>query len=172
MSDKQLIQEKSLWKRLVISQNDLIHAQWYVNLILSKKLHHSKIEEDKYLHRGLNTALLISYWRPFSKNKDTVIRLPEKYLKEFTLEEKNFHDQIGKLRNQEVAHSDAISHNVKINVANFAGTPLAIPISRNAYIPLEKPQTEMLRSMIKKMLQCIEGERIRIERQLSIGDNF
>lgn len=177
MSDEQLIQEEGLLKRLVISHHDLYHAQWYANLILSKKLHHSNLEEDKYLHRGLNTALIVSYWRPFSKNispkkkkkpkksENIVISLPNNYLEEFTPEEKNLHDQIGEMRNQEVAHSDAAIHHVKINITDLGGVSLAIPISRNVYIPLGQPEIEMLNCMIGKLID-------RILKQLSIGDNF
>jgi hypothetical protein len=70
MNNKELKQERRLLNRLVISHNDLVQARWYAYLILSKKLHYSDKEEDKYLHRGLNTALIVTYYRPFSKNKD------------------------------------------------------------------------------------------------------
>jgi len=175
MSEKQLIQEERLLKRLVISQNDLHHAQWYANLILAKKLHHSTLNEDKYLHRGLNTALIVSYWRPFSNNispkkkkksekkEDAIIRLPENYLTEYTAEENNLHHQIGELRNHEVAHSDADSHQVQINILNRGGVSLAIPISRNAYIPIDQSKTEMVRYMIEKLLLRISKEQIRLQ---------
>ena len=177
MSDKQLTQEMRLLKRLVISQNDLSHTQWYANLILSKNLHHSNLDENNYLHRALNTALIVSYWRPFSNNyesvnKDKLKKLTEKFLSDFTRDEKNFHNQIGMLRNKEVAHSEAGRHQVKVNVVNFSDAPLAIPISRNAYIPLDQPETEMLCGMIQKLLRNISQEQIRIQEQLSIGDYF
>jgi hypothetical protein len=109
MSDKQLTQEKRLLKRLVISKNDLSHAQWYANLILSKNLHHSNLDEDKYLHRGLNTALILTYYRPFSMNKDLDGKKNNLSVLTsiFKAEEENLHRLIEDLRNGEVAHSDA-----------------------------------------------------------------
>jgi hypothetical protein len=70
------------------------------------------------------------------------------------------------MRNSEIAHSDARRHNVKVDVVDLAGISLAIPISRNAYIPLDQPDTEMLYHMIEKLLDHISQELLRIQEQL------
>jgi len=77
IGSKSLAAERKLLKRLIISQQDLDHAKKYAELILEFGLHNSEQESEKYLHRGLNVALVVSYWRPFSDNVGSADTLPK-----------------------------------------------------------------------------------------------
>ncbi len=152
MNKQRIENEKKLYKRLIISYYDLDHALKYADLILNKNLHWSELEEDKYLIRGLNTALIVSYWRPFSANhdshKDTCTKLSQKYIKNFTPNEKKLHKRIGELRDRDIAHSDSTGHNVNVIVNDNLGFKQVWSTSRNAISPLSREETELMKGMI------------------------
>lgn len=59
---------------------------------------------------ALNTALVVTYARPFVSSRGTSVAekaLPGSLLRAFTSEEREFHELLIQLRNREVAHTDA-----------------------------------------------------------------
>jgi hypothetical protein len=170
-----LLAERKLLKRLIISHQDLDHAKRYADLILKLGLHKSDEEGDRYLHRGLNVALVVSYWRPFSDNEgsaDTHPRLPDKFISGYSPTEEALHKEVRNLRNKAFAHSDAEAHGVRIHVREFLGSKTVFPVGWNAHIPLSDERTKQLLGMINKLLARISEEQIRIQRLLPADQYF
>jgi len=175
MGGKRTEYDKKLFKRLIISERDLDHASRFADLILQRNLHACTDEESRYLHRGLNLALIVAYCRPFSGNKgnnDTAGDLPGRYLRELSDQEQALHSHVLDLRNRDHAHSDPAGHTVQVSVADLGGGPVASAIGRNAYVPLPREDTERLRSMITKLMAHILEEHVRIQQSLQIGNKF
>lgn len=172
---KRLAAERKLLKRLVISHQDLDHARRYAELIIDMGLHNSEKERDRYLHRGLNVALVVSYWRPFSDNEgsaDTHPKLPDRFISGYSKAERALHKEACNLRNKAFAHSDAEAHGVLVHVREFLGSKTAIPIGWNAHIPLPEERTQQLLGMINQLLGRISEEQIRIQKLLPAEDYF
>jgi hypothetical protein len=175
MSRERTDNERKLFKRLIISQGDLDHAGWFADFILQRNLHASSDEESRYLHRGLNLALIVAYCRPFSGNTasdDTIGDLPGSYIREFSSEERALHAQILTLRNRDHAHSDPRGHEVQVSIDELLGDPVASAVSRNAYVPLPREDTQRLRMMIAKLLGRVVEEHVRIQQSFQPGDSF
>ena len=175
MSRSHIEHERKLFKRLLISEGDLDHAGRFADIILQRNLHGCTDEESKCLHRGLNVALIVTYSRPFSGNKgsaDTASDLPNRYLRDFSDRERALHSQVLNLRNRDHAHSDPAGHNVQVTVDDLGTGPIASSISRNAYVPLPREDTERLRSMITTLMGRLLDEHVRIQRALDAGDRF
>lgn len=68
MSDETL----SKLRRLILSQDDLRQASEIARYILKHDLwDESKWSDSRIIGRGLQTAMVVSYIRPFSGNSDT-----------------------------------------------------------------------------------------------------
>ena len=167
--------EKKLFKRLLHSHHDLMHARACARQILKRSLYEAPRGSDDWeMLECLNTALVVSYWRPFSDNQNTEdVRstLPNSYLRELTPEERMLHKHIGEYRNRDHAHSDPESRSIAITVEFWKG-PVAIPIGRDPFVPLLAEDVRLLEGMIEKLLQKIIAEQVRIQGQLDVGDRF
>ena len=171
--------EKELLRRLVISHWDFHQAKQFAGYILTNNLYGLHAEEFVVIHKAFNTALVISYARPFTHSDQgksgKVCNLPEKFEKVFNAKESKLHQQVtgrNGLRNAVYAHSDSAPRQLNIRVADVHGVPIAIPISRDSFVPLEKAKVEMLRDMIDKLLGKIADEQIRIQSLLPTGTRF
>ncbi len=145
-------------ERCIISQLDLLQSLAFAKFILEKQLHERATvdEEKKLIHLAFNTALIVSYCRPFHRNKSnqgTARRpsLPSSSLDIFTADERKLHDLIIKSRDKEYAHSDLESYNMLIS--QFKG--IQIPISRDPFIPLNRDSITQLISIIEKLVAKI-----------------
>jgi len=129
------------WERLSISDDDLAQAKRFGNFILERSLHDTTGGvDDKLIHLAFNTALIVSYARPFTMNFDKLgkkrpsMLLP--FLENLSCEEGKLHKIVCDSRDQEYAHSDSASHNVAIYKSEF----FDIAISPNPFIPLPRIQ--------------------------------
>lgn len=100
--------------RSIKSTHDFIEAESYITLYLNAK---SGIEKN-----AAEIAIIVSYSRPFSGNKETIKgipnSLPNKILKTLNEHERELHDKIVKVfRNKLVAHSELsyIQPNTKVS---------------------------------------------------------
>ncbi|MCK5804720.1 MAG: hypothetical protein KAI66_17915 [Lentisphaeria bacterium] len=174
MNKHLLEHDRCQFKRLVISHFDLSDAGGYADLIINRNLHGARGKEDRLLLRGLNLALIVSYWRPFSGNRessDTKGRL-KGYKEVLTEAEGRLHRRIGNLRNQDHAHSDPLAHSVKVAVLDLNGEALAMPIGRNTSVPIGRENTLQLRAMIEKLLDWISNELLKIQKRLPPDTTF
>lgn len=175
MTTRRHHEEKRLFKRLVSAYWDLTHARCCASQILDRQLHESETEDDRHLLRCLNTALIASYWRPFSENKDTIDELgslPGGFRRIYSSKERSRHQRVRKARHSEHAHSDADAHSTQVSVRQVGGMRLAIPIGRDVFVPLPLKDVVELRGMIDKLLARIAEERMRIQRNLETDTSF
>ncbi len=168
-------EDRKLFKRIVQAEADLSHARECAEQILDRKLHSATVHADKRLLRCLNTALIVSYWTPFSGNRgseDVRKHLPSEYLQVLSDEQRRVHEQVGRARKKDQAHSDSDSRSVKVTVANVGNDPLAIPVSRDAHAPLSKDMVEELALMIKLLRAKLSEEHVRLQKKMTPGESF
>src|SRR6266850_6323743 len=105
--------------RLYIDLNDFRNARRFAVYILRQKLHEKKKTQlartrQQLVHLAFNTALIISYSRPFHGNYNLKGQ-PKSSLKEHTCDVLNdteceLHTRVLAMRDEAYAHSDARSH--------------------------------------------------------------
>ena len=141
-------------ERILISQSDLLQAHQFATFILEENLHDKSTHDakTKLILLAFNTALIVSYSRPFGTNRGKVTRrrsLSDTVLNSLTDSESRLHQLVLDCRDQEYAHSDLASYDMSI-FSSFSG--IDIPISRNPFIPLDKTQINNLVSIIEKLV--------------------
>jgi hypothetical protein len=79
--------------------------------------------EDYKAARGLLTAAIVCYCRPFSGNADhpSATANPSFRLSAMSQEQRTLHSYVLELRNKVIAHSDAERNPVKLNSASATG---------------------------------------------------
>ena len=188
-------EQKRLFKRIVVSQGDLQQARECAHHILRLDLHsstdkkgrsllklltrilrfdlYSTPRENRSLLKCLNTALVISYTRPFSGNKgsaDVRKKLPSEYLDALPEEQRHLHEELIEIRNRDQAHSDAGGLDMTVRVSKIGPDPLAIPIGRNTIAPLSRETVQQ----VIELIDCLQGklseEHIRIQATLEEGE--
>ena len=165
-TEHEIDESKRLFKRLVLCQADLWQAADCARLILENNLHEYHEGPLRALHKGLNTALIVAYGRPFSGNHDhTDIqgRLPEGYFDFLSPQQVDLHKQIMCARNQEQAHTDGMVADLTVRVTK--GFP-PVPTGRNTL----QPQT---REIVKSLAELIEAWRSHLFHQMHlIGESY
>ena len=137
---------------------DWTHAERYCRRYLERNLY----EMGKtYLDdaRAYTTAIVVSYSRPFSGNRDRSGErdaIDKKYVEALTKQNRTVHDRIVDLRNKVFAHSDASFHNVQIRDTECGGMTT---FSHDPLIPLEKSDVECLLTNIKQFNEINETLR-------------
>ncbi len=171
ISEDQLKDERKLFKRLLLSSDDLKHAKEFAQALLELPK-----SEDKRLWRGLQTALIVSYWRPFTNNegsKDASLKLPtKKFLSEFDDKNKRLHDHVKSLRNTVMAHSDSSVYGINVTVSISHNFKWVIPTSWNPWVKMQNDEIETIIDNIEKIVHKISEEMIRIQELLPVGKNF
>ncbi|MEP6912945.1 MAG: hypothetical protein ABI923_09335 [bacterium] len=148
--------------RLYIYRLDFRQALDYAAHILDKKFHDErKTESRRLVHRALNTSLIISYSRPFHRNKDLEdkyeLSLEKSIAQVLTEAETELHRKVFDSRNTAYAHSDARSHLPKS--FDYDKSPVIMYRIEN----LNKSETATLKTMIKKWIKHLE-EKISKDR--------
>jgi hypothetical protein len=164
-----------LLKRIIHSDVDLAHAAECAEQILQRDLHSATTREDERLLRCLNTALVVSYARPFSSNRgssDVRKTLPADYLDVLSYEQHQLHKQLMELRNRDQAHSDPQGMSVSVGVQSFGDGGLAIPVGRDALAPLPRESVERVAEIIVRLRAKLAEEQIRIQNTLQAGERF
>lgn len=169
-------QDRRLFKRLLHAHMSLDHAACCVRQILGRNLHDSpRGREDSRLLRCLNTALIVSYASPFSRNtgsEDVAPSLPGKYLDVLDPAERSFHDRIVEARNRDHAHSDPLSLSVRVSVERVFGEILVTPIGRDPFAPLERDDVERLQAILEKLMLRIQVEQQRLAKTFTPDEEF
>jgi len=110
---------KRKFRRWTLSAIDLKQAQTWISYLIDKNLYLEEEDEEKVVGRGLQTAAVVAYYRPFSGNwetSDTAAALSEEFLDAYNSREKSLHQRIKRLRNQIYAHTDSEARDLKITV--------------------------------------------------------
>lgn len=168
-------EQKRLFKRIIQSEQDLDHAADCAEQILQRNLHSVTAREDKRLLRCLNTALIVSYVRPFSSNRggpDVRKALPAEYLEALSDEQRQLHDQLVALRNRDHAHSDPLGRSASVGVERLGDGVSAITLGRDAFAPLTRQQTERVAELIQRWRLKLSEEHLRIQGALKVGERF
>jgi hypothetical protein len=139
--------------RIYIDRLDLMEARKFAAHILEKGWPNKK---DELAHAAFNTALIISYARPFSTRYDLKRHreLPlDKQVAEVLIEKEEIalHEQIKQMRDESFAHSDARSHLFE----NLDYSKLAL---FKPALPLNKSETSLLATMIQKWINHLDAQ--------------
>lgn len=166
--------DKRLLKRIVISQWDLGQARDCIAEILDRRLHESR--EDRALWKGMNTAFIVAYCRPFTKNYDqgdsehpALPTLPKEYLDVLTDDQRQVHNALKRARDQDQAHSDEEATTVTVRVSD---TGLAVPSGRNPLAPWTPDELQKAKGVIEALYEKLDEESQRIVQTLDPGDCF
>ena len=168
-------EERRLFKRIAQSLTDLDHAAECARQILQRDLHSATDREDKRLLPCLNTALIVSYARPFSGNKaspDVRQKLPPECLDVLSDDQRKLHNHLLESRNQDHAHSDPTGMDMTVRVSTVLSVPIAIPISRDASAPLSRESVAAVADLTKSLKVRLGQEQIRIQGILKEGECF
>ena len=150
--------------RIYMDRLDLIEARKLAAYILEKGWPYKK---DELAQAAFNTALVISYARPFGMRKDLEGQreLPlDQKVADVLMEKEEIalHTRIKQMRDESFAHSDARSHLFE----NLDYSKLAV---FKVELPLSMSETSLLATMIQKWINHLEtqiakfkGSRTRI----------
>jgi len=135
--------------RALISQQDLKNAAEYFDAAM--RAHQSG---DHLVCRGLITAGIVAYARPFSGNAphESANPRPQLSRKSWSATERELHDRIVQLRNTVVAHSDAAHIPVQVE----ARTSRSLIYSATFHAPLaEAGELPAMFALAKKTLSLL-----------------
>ena len=118
---------------------------------------------------ALTTALVVSYARPFvnSRGQSTFAEktVPGSLLRVLSSNEREFHDVLVRIRNREVAHSDADAMELSLKLYPD-GDGAILRVSRE---PFRRAELRALRRMIDKLEREIESRCVEIRSVLPLG---
>ena len=151
--------------RLYISLNDLRDARKFAAYIIKRGLHDKKTELRKLEHLAFNTALIVSYSRPFKSSqhfkgqgKSSLDGYEHKVLGEAEVE---LHRQILALRDQAYAHSDARSHLFEgFDYSKYMAFMRPIEV-------LDRSATVQLKLIIGKWIRYLDAEKSKLKDSLT-----
>ncbi|HXD31566.1 MAG TPA: hypothetical protein VN643_10640 [Pyrinomonadaceae bacterium] len=151
-SDAFFAQAKWRLPRLYIDRMDLLSAKKFANRILKKSWHDKNQTATRTLdHLAFNTSLIISYSRPFSRNRnfknEPVSSLKKETGKVLNEAETELHNKILEMRDTAYAHSDASTRRLGNQHRFFLGVP-----------NLSKPETVILEVIIGKWIEYLNKE--------------
>jgi hypothetical protein len=149
--------------RAYIDRLDLIEARRFAAHILDKGWPNKKKELE---HAAFNTALIISYTRPFSMRYDLERQreLPlDKQVANVLIEKEEIalHERIKEMRDESFAHSDARS---SLFETFDYGKDI---VFFKAELPLSKSQTSLLATMIQKWINHLDTQIAKSKRSRS-----
>lgn len=143
--------------------------------ILGDDLHCATAAFDKRPLECLNTALVVSYWRPFSNNRgaiDVDPALPGRYRRCFRLAERALHERIGRARKEDQLIPTQGGRSIRITVSELNGVTVVTPTGRDPFVPLHRHEIKRLDAMISMLLTTILEDQTRIVRTLKVGESF
>lgn len=147
MPPNQNAEQRELYK-LVIAAQDFQEAD-----LICMLLSHNKITDTSALYRPLLNALIVSYVRPFKRNKP-VGPLDSKWHKWYGGNENWLHKQLIGLRDTAVAHSDSAMHKVRVYPAGTKlQTETVIEIWSGDLKPERIPQIKVLCEELLKRIE-------------------
>jgi hypothetical protein len=140
-----------LYRRLYLSRGDLEEAKATVDELLRARIPLPRSKPPSALLMSLTTALVVAYARPFvhSRGQSSFAEktAPGSLLKVLSSTEREAHEYLLRVRNREVAHSDAESSEIYLKLhAHGDGA-----IFRVARSPFLRKELSTIRRMITKL---------------------
>jgi hypothetical protein len=153
---------------ILVFLGDFKHARRFASEILRARLHtRNRTNIREVTHLALNTALVVSYGRPFFRNDglgDGVSSLKSYVATVLTdRQDRDLHEKILLLRKTAYAHSDGASH--LIPGFNYNGTGLKF--TKDAFVLLDKSETRRLRTISDLWIAYLEAERVKLKTSVS-----
>ena len=145
-----------LYRRLWLSRIDLEEARDVASELLMRKIPVPRTKPMSGVLLALNTALVVSYARPFVSSRGTSLAdkaLPGSLLRDFSSDEREFHEVLIHLRNKEVAHTDADLLELTIEVFKDGDGGIFRPTRH----PFRRPALHALHRMILKVDRAIQA---------------
>lgn len=170
MSSERIRHEKKLFKRLLLTSDDLDHARAFADILLSENY------DSRELRRSLQTSLVVAYWRPFTNNdgsRDAAVTLPtKKFCSSFSDNNWKTHEHIKKLRNTVMAHSDSSVYGISVTIREMVDEKIAWSIKWNPWAPMDKSTLNGISDNINKVRAKVCEEMLRIQALLPAGERF
>ena len=167
--------EKKQFRRLILTSIDLEQASSWGHYILENNLWDETKSSNKDLARGLQTAMIVAYIRPFSGNNKTedTLHKPMLPLKNILTDEQwNLHKCIHKKRNTVFAHSDSDVRDLEISVSDINGQKFALPISHNPYVMRNQSELRDFLDLVETVRGVVSDRIIELQEKLSSNDGF
>ena len=147
--------------RMSIYLKDFMQSRKFADYVLQRELPSKKGSTLRLIHLAFNTALIVSYARPFTGNQNPEGKIERSPLKELVGEllnedERKVHAKVVGSRHSTYAHSDARVHLIP-GSSYRSGFPhlMADPF----YALLTESETAMLRTMIGKWIKYLQKEK-------------
>lgn len=146
-------------ERFYLIMGDLRHAQKFADYILTRGLHGKKGEKTQLVHRAFNLSMIVSYCRPFARNREYTDReAADSPIYDFAWrvlghERFELHKEIVHQRNNIYAHSPTGKRFLARPTKGYVAFQLDV------FAPLTYEQTRMLRSIIRTWLKYLEPLR-------------
>ena len=144
-------------ERFHLIVGDLRLAQKFANYILSRKFHGKKGDRTQLVHRAFNLSMIVSYCRPFARNREgsgreAVADSPIWNLAWPLLGKQRvaLHREIIDQRNNIFAHSPT---GKRFDIPPAKGS---IAIEYDVFAPLTLEKTRVLSSILKTWLEYLE----------------
>lgn len=143
-----LAARRALFRRMALSHFDFQEARQFLDRLQTAS-------EDEIIRAALMTALLVSYWRPFSASEAdglTAKRLPEQLLDGLPSELIALHHKIGLLRNKQFAHTDPTPAELQVNwELREKGFAFPLPISNVTRVGLPLSELPTFRCLLNQV---------------------
>ncbi|PAP80840.1 hypothetical protein B1759_05570 [Rubrivirga sp. SAORIC476] len=176
MSQARREDAQRLFRRLVISDEDLYEALSFADLLLSRQLCDPLVDwnddgflngEDHIILRGLSQSAIVAYSRPFLSSKGAKAAkpvLPERIWKPlYDSDDLALHYELLARRKRAVAHSDADVWEAEVDIFAGRATVVTGPPIRD----FDEQELRRLISMIGKLIEEL-ADRIEAHRQLFV----
>ena len=144
-----------LYRRLWLSKIDMEEAKATVDEILRARIKIPKHDRPPPLLLSLTTALVVAYARPwvYSRGQSVAERtVPSSLLRTLTSKQRDIHNALIDLRNQEVAHSDADILDLHLRLLDD-GESAILRTSRSAFF---RSDLRLIRRIIEKLEAVVE----------------
>lgn len=154
-----------LYRRLWLSRIDLEEAKDIVSELLARKLPLPRSKPMTGLLLALNTALVVTYARPFVSSRGTSVAeraVPGSLLRVLTSQEREFHEELIQMRNKEIAHTDADYLDLTIEVFPEGDGGIFLATRQ----PLRRSALRVLHRMIEKLERSIEARSEELRARL------
>jgi len=159
-----------LYRRLLLSRHDLDEAKATVEELLARRIPLPRSDRPSALLMALTTALVVSYARPFvnSRGQSATAEkaIPGSLLRVLSSKEREMHDLLLQIRNQEIAHSNADILEIYLKLHQDGHTAI-LRVSRSPFL---RKELHAIHCMIQKLEGEIKRRCAELRTVLQLGD--
>lgn len=155
-------QNEALYTKLAASAEDLTLARRHTRNLLARQGDFGPIRDDNtdYWERvAFVTALVVSYGRVFSDSKG-LPHFPIRLL-QYTTREKDLHEELMLMRRTQYAHSDRVSHHVRL-----AKGPGVTAVHRMPAYSIPRYKLKIIEKMLNKLIANIETRQSELHEEI------